>query len=275
MVFISSALAGPTSRGSRCVPPKPGMIPRSISGWPKEAESAAMRTSQPIASSQPPPSAMPLTAAIVIVRERSNERSSACARSSISRPAAASICVNALMSAPAQNSVGLGEATITARRLAVDLRPGPLERLDHLRRERVGRRVVEPQHGDVVAAAVELDRRGLVAGARAAGRGRSPGRSWRRAGPGRRAGAAAAAARSARPTPPRRARARPARRRARGSRRARTGPGTMPVPSIIPRSISRTPATPSSSTRQASTNALSVKRSAIRWSSGGRTQPCS
>ena len=34
--------ASPTSRGSRCVPPKPGMIPRLISGWPKVADSAAM-----------------------------------------------------------------------------------------------------------------------------------------------------------------------------------------------------------------------------------------
>ena len=30
--FISSAFEGPTSRGSCCVPPKPGMIPRLISG---------------------------------------------------------------------------------------------------------------------------------------------------------------------------------------------------------------------------------------------------
>src|SRR5690349_1176122 len=36
----------------------------------------------------------------------------------------------------------------------------------------------------------------------------------------------------------------------------------MPVPIIIPRSTSRIPATPSSSTRHASTNAFSVKRSA-------------
>ena len=35
-------------------------------------------------------------------------------RSSMSRPAAASIFVKALMSAPAQNSVGFGEATTTA-----------------------------------------------------------------------------------------------------------------------------------------------------------------
>ena len=114
MVFISSAFAGPTSRGSRCVPPKPGMIPSAISGWPKLAENAARRTSQAIAISQPPPSASPLTAAIVITRERSHERNSPCARSSSSRPPASSIFVNALMSAPAQNSAGFGEATIIA-----------------------------------------------------------------------------------------------------------------------------------------------------------------
>src|SRR5688572_774431 len=50
--------------------------------------------------------------------------------------------------------------------------------------------------------------------------------------------------------------------RPRKSARA-NGPGIMPVPIIRPRSISRTPAMPSSSTRQASTMALSMKRSAI------------
>src|SRR3954454_15535398 len=49
--------------------------------------------------------------------------------------------------------------------------------------------------------------------------------------------------------------------RPRRSARA-NGPGIMPVPIIIPRSTSRTPATPSSSTRHASTKAFSVKRSA-------------
>src|SRR5690242_322272 len=41
----------------------------------------------------------------------------------------------------------------------------------------------------------------------------------------------------------------------------------MPTPSMSPRSISRTPAMPSSSTRQASTKALSPYRSTIRSSS--------
>src|SRR4051794_27272667 len=57
--------------------------------------------------------------------------------------------------------------------------------------------------------------------------------------------------------------------RPRKSARA-NGPGIIPVPIIIPRSMSRTPAMPSSSTRQASTIALSEKRSAtlgsICWS---------
>src|SRR3954468_21032742 len=57
--------------------------------------------------------------------------------------------------------------------------------------------------------------------------------------------------------------------RPRKSARA-NGPGIIPVPIIIPRSMSRTPAMPSSSTRHASTIALSWKRSAtlgsICWS---------
>ena len=100
--FISSALLVPTSRGSRWVPPKPGMIPRLISGWPKVADSAAIRASQAIASSHPPPKASALTAATVTVRVEPNERKSAWPVSSSSRPPASSICVNALMSAPAQ-----------------------------------------------------------------------------------------------------------------------------------------------------------------------------
>jgi hypothetical protein len=77
--FISSALASPTSRGRRWVPPKPGMMPSLISGWPNSADCAASRTSQAMASSQPPPKAMPLTAAIVVTRSVPNSRNSACA----------------------------------------------------------------------------------------------------------------------------------------------------------------------------------------------------
>ena len=71
----------------------------------------------------------------------------ACAPSSSSRPDASSIFVNALMSAPAQNSAGFGEARISActdgsPSAASHALPQPL---DHVGRDRVGRRVVEPR----------------------------------------------------------------------------------------------------------------------------------
>ncbi len=50
------------------------MMPRLISGWPKVADSAATRKSHAIASSQPPPNAIELTAAIVTVDEVSIAR---------------------------------------------------------------------------------------------------------------------------------------------------------------------------------------------------------
>src|SRR5215472_13904080 len=54
----------PAVRGQRWVPPAPGMMPRLISGCPKRAVSPATIRSHISASSQPPPSAYPLTAAI-------------------------------------------------------------------------------------------------------------------------------------------------------------------------------------------------------------------
>ncbi len=58
------------ARVSRCVPPMPGMTPSLISGWPNLALSAAMMKSHIIASSQPPPSAKPATAAMIGLRTR-------------------------------------------------------------------------------------------------------------------------------------------------------------------------------------------------------------
>jgi len=58
----------------------PGMTPSLISGWPNFALSAAMTRSHIIASSQPPPSAKPATAATIGLR----------ARASASHPAAKS-----------------------------------------------------------------------------------------------------------------------------------------------------------------------------------------
>jgi hypothetical protein len=91
------------------------MIPRLTSGWPKVADSAAIRTSHAIDSSFPPPKASALTAAIVTTEEVSIRRSRPCIRSSRSWPPLASIVVKALMSAPAQNSIGLAEANTSAR----------------------------------------------------------------------------------------------------------------------------------------------------------------
>ena len=54
---MSLARDGPTRRGSRCVPPAPGMTPSRISGWPTLARSPATRKSAARASSSPPPSA--------------------------------------------------------------------------------------------------------------------------------------------------------------------------------------------------------------------------
>ncbi|MNZ61483.1 hypothetical protein D3C78_795820 [compost metagenome] len=49
------ALALPTARTRRWVPPMPGMMPMRISGWQKRALRPAMMMSACIASSQPPP----------------------------------------------------------------------------------------------------------------------------------------------------------------------------------------------------------------------------
>ena len=68
MSTSSIARCLPITRASRCVPPPPGMIPRRISGWPSSALSDATIMSQASASSQPPPSAYPDTAAISGVR---------------------------------------------------------------------------------------------------------------------------------------------------------------------------------------------------------------
>ena len=68
----SIAFALPMARVSRCVPPAPGMTPSLISGWPNLAVSAARMKSHIIASSQPPPSAKPATAAISGLRARAD-----------------------------------------------------------------------------------------------------------------------------------------------------------------------------------------------------------
>ena len=67
-------MPAPTKRGKRCVPPNPGVIPSPVSGWAKRALLEAIRISQAIANSQPPPNAKPLTAAMTGQREIFNTR---------------------------------------------------------------------------------------------------------------------------------------------------------------------------------------------------------
>jgi len=92
------------------------MIPRLISGWPKVADSAAIRKSHDIASSQPPPNASELTAAIVTVEDFSIPVINPWPASISSGPSfEGSIFVNSLMSAPAEKVNGFDDAITTAR----------------------------------------------------------------------------------------------------------------------------------------------------------------
>ena len=73
-----------------------------------------MRKSHAIETSQPPPNASELTAAIVETRFWPRSRRSAWPEWISSSPPASSICVNALMSAPAENTSGFAEAITIA-----------------------------------------------------------------------------------------------------------------------------------------------------------------
>mmetsp|Transcript_3912 Transcript_3912/g.11648 ORF Transcript_3912/g.11648 Transcript_3912/m.11648 type:complete len:234 (-) Transcript_3912:47-748(-) len=102
----------PTARVKRCVPPKPGIVPSLISGWPNLAVSAARMKSQVIASSQPPPSANPLTAAMIGVLTDDSSSSS---------PKSRALCMSmyesgcmALMSAPAAKALSPEPVTTMA-----------------------------------------------------------------------------------------------------------------------------------------------------------------
>ena len=76
----------PTTRGSRCVPPAPGVTARRTSGRPSLARSEAIRRSQHSASSSPPPSALPSIAAIVGIGSSARRRATPASSSWRSRP---------------------------------------------------------------------------------------------------------------------------------------------------------------------------------------------
>ena len=102
----SIALAFPINLGRRCVPPKPGMIPRLISGWPSLTLSPATRIWHAIASSSPPPRHTPLIAAIVGLDESSSLFRICCPFVVASMPPFADeIFTISLISAPATKNV--------------------------------------------------------------------------------------------------------------------------------------------------------------------------
>ena len=80
------------------------MIPRLTSGWPNLARSDAIRIEHAIASSHPPPSAKPLTAAIEGLPMVSSRLNTPWPRSAISRPLSASFLTSSEISAPAANA---------------------------------------------------------------------------------------------------------------------------------------------------------------------------
>ena len=102
---ISIALALPMARVRRCDPPMPGVTASLISGCPNFAPSPAMMKSAIIASSHPPPSAKPLTAAIQGLRVAVT-RSQPAKKLPPYMSAKPCACIS-LMSAPAANAFSL------------------------------------------------------------------------------------------------------------------------------------------------------------------------
>src|SRR5437764_841582 len=115
-VKISSLASGaPTMRGSSCVPPMPGKMPSVVSGTPNTAVSPATTKSDRIASSQPPASAKPSTAAITGMGQRSS-RIAPCSKITCwARHCSSLISLRSLRSPPAQNAFSPLPVKTTAR----------------------------------------------------------------------------------------------------------------------------------------------------------------
>src|SRR5438477_271262 len=123
--MISLARAGPTRRTNRVVDATPSGTPRSTSGIQNCASAAASLKSQASVSPQPPPTAWPLTAAIVIcsrpssvVLTRSKSRRNCDLRAAIAwRRSSADMLLLSAASAPAEKTGG-APVTITRRTVA-------------------------------------------------------------------------------------------------------------------------------------------------------------
>ena len=102
--IMSRARPRPTRRGRRTVPPPPGMIPIRVSVSPICAAGSTTRRSQARASSQPPPSARPFTAAIQGFGHRSTSRRAVWSSTSHRRTSSSVQLRRSLRFAPAQKA---------------------------------------------------------------------------------------------------------------------------------------------------------------------------
>ena len=141
-----------TARGRRCVPPAPGMMPSLISGWPNFALSAAMMKSHIIASSQPPPSAKPATAAITGLRTLADRLPVAGDEVALVDVARSRSCAIAPMSAPAAKAFSLPVTTMQPM-------PSSASKALQRRAELVHQRVVQRVE---LLGAVQRDQAGLA-----------------------------------------------------------------------------------------------------------------
>ena len=145
--IIGSAFSMPTRRGSRCVPPAPGMSPSLISGRPSRVPAAATRKWQPMVSSSPPPSGVPCTAAMVgFLMSSISEITSI-------RPGGCEGLPNSVMSAPATN---VRPAPVTHDRFHARVVARLLEAFHqarpHAMAQRIHGRIVDGDNGDVAVA---------------------------------------------------------------------------------------------------------------------------
>src|SRR2546422_2625627 len=90
-------------------------MPSFTSGWPNLASSLGMRRWQPTASSPPPPSAKPFTAAITGLPHVSSRRSTAWPRSARALPSNGPCLARSPMSAPATKALGPAPVRIAPR----------------------------------------------------------------------------------------------------------------------------------------------------------------
>src|SRR5215217_7339445 len=236
------------------------MIPRLISGWPKVADSAAIRKSHAIASSQPPPNAIELTAAIVTVDDCSIARMKRWADSTSWAPSASGVIfVNSLMSAPAQKVKMFDEAITSALTL-----PSTSSQIEIRSRTACGDSgFVGGRFSHAIATSPRVSSRAVSRWSPASGCGYGkkpwplflpsrPCATSRRStiggskdGPHSRCARSSCSSMASRPA----------------SSARLNGPGRIPAPIIIPISMSLAEAMPSSRTRHDSTSVLSPSRS--------------